>query len=76
MSLDVSADTKAQVLAKAQAQGLSVDDYLKQLMLEAEEDEQEFVAAVEQGLRDLEEGRVHPARAALAELGAKLGLSR
>jgi len=38
--------------------------------------EREFVAAVNEGLKDLEEGRVQPAREALEALGRKLGVSR
>lgn len=72
MNLEVSTQTGAQVLDNARAQGMSVDDYLQQLMAETVE-EQAFVAAVEEGLRDEEAGRVRPAREALAELGAKLG---
>ena len=34
----------------------------------------ELVAAIRQGLKDVEEGRVHNAREALEELGAKLGI--
>jgi hypothetical protein len=33
----------------------------------------ELVAAIRQGLKDVEEGRVRDAREALEELGAKLG---
>jgi predicted transcriptional regulator len=51
-----------------------VDDYLRRLMLEAEE-QSDFVSAVEEGLADVEAGRVHPAREALSQLGARLGLS-
>jgi len=75
MSLEISEETKAQVLANARAQGLEVDDYLRQLMLEAEE-QSDFVAAVEEGLADVEGGRVRPAREALSELGASLGFLR
>ncbi len=39
--------------------------------LEAERD---FVAAVNEGLRDVEEGRVYPALPALKALGRKLGV--
>ena len=38
-------------------------------------DRLEAVEAIRQGLKDVEDGRVHDAREALAELGAKLGLS-
>lgn len=37
-------------------------------------DELEAVAAIRTGLEDVREGRVKPARKALKELGAKLGL--
>jgi len=43
---------------------------------EASADEREFTLAVRQGLRDVDEGRVRPAREALAEVGLKLGFSR
>ena len=75
MTLEISEETRVRVLANARAQGLEVDDYLRRLMLEAEE-QSDFVAAVEQGLADVEGGRVRPAREALRELGAKLGFSR
>ena len=75
MTLEISEDTKSRVLANARAQGLDVDDYLRRLMLEAEE-QSGFVAAVEEGLADIESGRVRPAREALSQLGAKLGFSR
>jgi prevent-host-death family protein len=44
--------------------------------IEQLEYESEFVAAVNEGLRDVEEGRVYPAREALEALGRKLALSR
>ena len=75
MTLEISEETKVRVLANARALGLDVDDYLRRLMLEAEE-QRDFVAAVEQGLADVESGRVRPAREALGELGTKLGFSR
>ena len=63
------------VLANARAQGLEVDDYLRRLMLEAEE-RSDFVSAAEEGLADVKGGRLRPAREALSQLGAKLGFSR
>ncbi len=75
MNLEISEETKVQVLANARAQGLEVDDYLRRLMLEAEQ-QSDFVSAVEEGLADVEGGRMHPAREALSQLGAKLGFSR
>ena len=75
MTLEISEETKVRVLANARAQGLEVDDYLRRLMLEAEE-QSDFVPAVEEGLADVEGRRIHPAREALSQLGAKLGLSR
>jgi predicted transcriptional regulator len=74
MTLEISEETKVRVLANARAQGLGVDDYLRRLMLEAEE-QSDFVSAVEEGLADVEGGRVCPAREALSQLGAKLGFS-
>ena len=75
MTLEISEETKVRVLANARAQGLEVDDYLRRLMLEAEE-QRDFVAAVEEGLADVEGGRIRPMGEALSELGAKLGFSR
>ncbi|SPF54278.1 putative transcriptional regulators, CopG/Arc/MetJ family [Candidatus Sulfopaludibacter sp. SbA4] len=75
MILDISEETRAQVLANARAQGLDVDDDLRQLMMDSEE-QRAFVAAIEQGLEDADAGRVRPAGEALAQLGAKLGFSR
>ncbi len=75
MTLAISEETKARVLANARAQGLEVDDYLRRLMLEAGE-QSDFVAAVEEGLADVEGGRIRPMREALSQLGAKLGFSR
>jgi predicted transcriptional regulator len=75
MALEISEETKARVLANAQAQGLDGDGYVRRLMLE-EERQSDFVSAVEEGLRDVEGGRVRPAREALSQLGAKLGFSR
>ena len=75
MTLEISEETKVRVLANAQAQGLEVDDYLRRLMLEAEE-QSDFVSAVEEGLADVERGRIRPMREALSQLGAKLGFSR
>jgi predicted transcriptional regulator len=75
MNMEISEDTKVRMLANARAKGLDVDDYLRRLMLEAEE-QSDFVSAVEEGLADIEAGRVRPAREALGQLGAKLGFSR
>jgi hypothetical protein len=44
-------------------------------MLEAEQ-QSDFASAVEEGLGDVEAGRVRPAREALSQLGAKLGFPR
>jgi predicted transcriptional regulator len=74
MTLEISEETKVRVLANARAQGLGVDDYLRRLMLEAEE-QSDFVSAIEEGLVDVEAGRVRPARETLNQLGAKLGFS-
>jgi predicted transcriptional regulator len=74
MTLEISEETKVRVLANARAQGLEVDDYLRWLMVAAEE-QSDFVFAVEEGLADVEAGRVRPAREALSQLGAKLGFS-
>jgi predicted transcriptional regulator len=38
--------------------------------------EREFIAAVNEGLKDIEEGRVYPAREALEALGRELRVSR
>lgn len=38
--------------------------------------ERAFVAAIHEGLKDVEEGRVYPAKEALQALGRKLGISR
>jgi hypothetical protein len=75
MTLEISEETKARLLANARAQGMDVDDYVRRLMLEAER-QSDFVSAVEEGLGDVEGGRVRPAREALSQLGAKLGFSR
>ena len=75
MTLEISEETKIRVLANARAQGLEVDDYLRRLMLEAEE-QSDFVSAVEEGLADVEGERIRPMREALSQLGAKLGFSR
>ena len=75
MTLEVSEETKVRVLANARAQGLEVDDYLRRLMLEAEE-QSDFISAVEEGLADVEGGRIRPMREGLSQLGAKLGFSR
>ena len=48
--------------------------YLRRLILEAGE-QNDFVSAVEQGLADVEAGRVRHAREALNHLGANLGFS-
>jgi len=44
--------------------------------IEELEYEREFVAAINEGLKDIEEGRVYPAREALKALGHELGVSR
>lgn len=75
MSLDISEQTEFEVRAKTAARGLSVDEYLRQLLHEAGEQE-ELIASIEQGLRDDEAGRVHPAPEALPRLGAKFSFSR
>jgi predicted transcriptional regulator len=72
VSLEISEETKVRVLANARARGLEADDYLRRLMLEAEE-QSDFVSAIEEGLADVEGGRVRPMREALSQLGAKLG---
>jgi predicted transcriptional regulator len=74
MTLEISEETKVRVLANARARGLEVDDYLRRLMLEAEA-QSNIVSAVEEGLADVEAGRVRPMREALSQLGAKLGFS-
>ena len=73
MSFEISVETHAMILRNAAAQGMDVDTYLRALMAG---DADEFVAAVNAGLSDIDAGRVRPAREALAELGAKLGFSR
>lgn len=40
------------------------------------EERERFVIAVNEGLKDIEEGRVYPAREALEALGRDLGVSR
>jgi predicted transcriptional regulator len=75
MTLEISGETKLRVLANTRAQGLDADDYVRRLMLE-EERQSDFVSAVEEGLGDVEAGRVRSAREALSQLGAKLGFSR
>jgi predicted transcriptional regulator len=40
------------------------------------EERERFVSAVNEGLKDIEEGRVYPAREALDALGRELGVSR
>jgi hypothetical protein len=72
VSLEISEETKVRVLANARARGLEADDYLRRLMLEAEE-QSDFVSAIEEGLADVEGVRVRPMREALSQLGAKLG---
>jgi hypothetical protein len=72
VSLEISEETRVRVLANARARGLEVDDYLRRLMLEAEE-QSDFVSAIEEGLADVEGVRVRPMREALGQLGAKLG---
>ena len=64
MTLEISEETKVRVLANARAQGLEVDDYLRRLMLEAEE-RSDFISAIEEGLADVEGGRIRPMREAL-----------
>jgi len=44
--------------------------------MEEMEERERFVAAVNEGLKDIEEGRVYPAREALKALGRELGVSR
>ena len=73
MNTLISSETEARLLEGAQSRGLSVDSYLRELL---DQEQREFTLAVEQGLREVEEGRVRPARAALAEIGQKLGFSR
>ena len=73
MSLDISLETQEILAQNARAQGLEIEPYLRWLMA-ANRDE--FVACIEEGLRDLEAGRLQPAREALATLGTKLGLPR
>ena len=75
MTLEISEETKIRVLANARAQGLAVDDYLRRLMVEAEQ-QSDFVSAVQEGLADMESGRVRPPHEAPGQLGAKIGLSR
>ena len=43
-------------------------------MLAAEE-QSDFVSAIEEGIADVESGRVRPMREAVSQLGAKLGFS-
>jgi predicted transcriptional regulator len=75
MNLEISEETRVRLLANARAQGLEVDDYLRRLMLDAEE-QSDFVSAIEEGLANVERGRVRPMREALSQLGAKLGFPR
>jgi hypothetical protein len=71
--LEISPETEAQLLENARAQGLNVEAYLRWLMAE---EQAEFISTVEEGLRDVDAGQLHPARQALSELGTKLGVSR
>jgi hypothetical protein len=73
MNLDISRKIREQLLQNAHAHGLSIDGYLQLIM---EEQQREFIAAVEEGVRDMQEGKVRPAREALTDLGKKRGFSR
>lgn len=74
MSPTVSAETEAQAIANAESMGVSVDVYISRLLEAA--DERAFIEAAEQGLADVEAGRVQPTRQALTQLADKLGFSR
>ena len=50
MTLEISGETKVRVLANARARGLDVDDYLRRLMLDAEE-QSDFVSPSRKALR-------------------------
>jgi len=73
MSLDISLETQEILAQNAKAQGLEIEAYLRWLMA-ANRDE--FVASVEEGLRDVDARRLQPTREALASLGTKLVLPR
>lgn len=75
MAVVISEDTLANVAERAQRQGLSAEAYLVRLMAESDE-AADFTIAVESGLRDLDQGRVSPAREALLTMGQKFGFSR
>lgn len=75
MALDLSPETEAQIIAEAEASGLTVDQFLRELLARTEDDP-ELIAAVEEAFCDVEAGRVRPAREAMMELGAKPGFSR
>lgn len=71
MSLELSAQTEIRLTENARASGLSVDEYLQQLM---QQETRDFVLAIEQGLNDIAEGRVRPAREALQQSATRLGI--
>ena len=73
MSLDISLETQEILAQNAKARGLEIEAYLRWLMA-ANRDE--FVASVEEGLRDVDARRLQPTREALASLGTKLVLPR
>lgn len=75
MDVEISESTLDRLADHARQRGMSADEYVSSLMAEAD-DQREFTAAVERGLKDLNEGRVLPARDALLSLGQKFGFSR
>ena len=90
MTITISSQIDAHVREKAQAQGLSVEAYIEQLVRDDEwaveqspdvldETDSEFVeirAAVAEGLEQAERGEGRPVAEVLAGLRARHGLSR
>ena len=90
MTITISSQLETHVREKAQAQGLSVEAYIEQLVRDDEwtaeepldvldETDPEYVeirAAVREGLEQAERGEGRPADEVFAELRAKHGISR
>lgn len=55
MALDLSPETEAQIIAEAEASGLTVDQFLRELLAQTEDDP-ELIAAMEEGFGPLRRG--------------------
>ena len=90
MTITIPRELEAEIQAKAEAEGISVEAYIERLIVEHEEwgeeaeeplresdpEFGEIQAAVQEGLEQAERGESRPAEEVFANLRSRYGLSR